>query len=303
MGRETPVATQKLGNAGSDSESGPVVANSNSGASLVLIHPPMPEIGLRRPLLKDVVVVGREDNADLTVGRGSISRRHAELRKGPDGEWCVADMGSTNGTYLNDVEVDDAELEDGDHVQFGDAIFKFVLADSASYHDKVYAVTVLDGITSIYNQRFFFGHLEKQMAKAQRVKSDMAMIMIDIDWFADLNEERGELCGDSVLRAIARRISLQAKSEYLSARIGGEEFAVFMPGAELDDALDLAESIREAVDCESFSFEGNDFEVSVSVGVAASAEGELSARQLVAEAQKQLTAAKENGRNCVAPGT
>ncbi len=261
----------------------------------------MPEIGLRRPLSRDVTVVGRDDAADLTVTRGSISRRHAELRRGPEGEWMVADMGSTNGTYLNDVEVDDAELEDGDHVQFGDAIFKFVLADSAPYHDKVYSVTVLDGITSIYNQRFFFSHLDKQMAKAQRVKSDMAMIIIDIDWFSDLNEERGELCGDSVLRTLARRISLQTKSEYLSARIGGEEFAVFMPGAELDDALDLAESIREAVDCEAFAFEGNDFEVSVSAGVAASAEGELNAREIVDEARKQLTSAKEHGRNCVAP--
>jgi len=298
VARDQPVATQKLGNAGG-ADVPPL--SPSQGASLVLIHPPMPEIGLRRPLCKSVMVVGRDDNADLTVTRGAISRRHAELRRGPEGEWLVADMGSTNGTYLNDVEVEDAELEDGDHVQFGDAIFKFVLADSAAYHDKVYSVTVLDGITAIYNQRFFFSHLDKQMTKAQRVKSDMAMIMIDIDWFSDLNEERGELCGDSVLRSLARRISLQTKSEHLSARIGGEEFAVFMPGAELDDALDLAETIREAVDCEPFAFEGNDFEVSVSLGVAASAEGELNAREIVAEARKQLTSAKEHGRNCVAP--
>lgn len=273
----------------------------NNGASLVLIHPPMPEIGLRRPLCKDVTVVGRDETADLTVTRGSISRRHAELRRGSEGEWLVADMGSTNGTYLNDVPIEDAELEDGDHVQFGDAIFKFVLADSAAFHDKVYAVTVLDGITSIYNQRYFFGHLDKQMSKAQRVKSDMALIIIDIDWFSDLNEERGELCGDAVLRSLARRISLQAKAGFTAARIGGEEFAVLMPGGELDDALELAEAIRVAVHSESFAFEGNDFEVSVSLGVAGSAEGELSARQLVAEARRQLRSAKEHGRNCVAP--
>lgn len=299
MAREQPVATQKLGSGGS----GPGVQASggSNGASLVLIHPPMPEIGLRRPLCKDVTVVGRDETADLTVTRGSISRRHAELRRGSDGEWLVADMGSTNGTYLNDVEVEDAELEDGDHVQFGDAIFKFVLADSAAFHDKVYSVTVLDGVTSIYNQRFFFSHLDKQMSKAQLVKSDMAVIIIDIDWFSDLNEERGELCGDAVLRTLAWRISLQAKAGFTSARIGGEEFAVLMPGAELDDALDLAENIREAVDSEAFAFEGNDFEVSVSLGVAASSEGELSARQIVDEARKQLTSAKQNGRNCVAP--
>ncbi len=261
----------------------------------------MPEIGLRRPLARDIVVVGRDETADLTVTRASISRRHAELRRGDEGAWLVADMGSTNGTFLNDEEVDDAELEDGDHVQFGDAIFKFVLGDSAAYHDKVYSVTVLDGITSIYNQRYFFSHLEKQMGKAERIKSDMAMIIIDIDWFSDLNEERGELCGDAVLRTLARRILLQTKSEYVSARIGGEEFSVLLPGAELDDALDVAEAIREAVHGEPFSFEGKEFEVSVSLGVAASAEGELTARQIVQEARKQLTAAKENGRNCVAP--
>ncbi|MCP4449586.1 MAG: GGDEF domain-containing protein [Myxococcales bacterium] len=301
MDRDQPAATQKLGNAGTPSDTEPLAPSGNGGASLVLIHPPMPEIGLRRPLCKSVMVVGRDESADLTVTRGSVSRRHAELRRGAGGEWQVADMGSTNGTYLNDEEVEDAGLVDGDHVQFGDAIFKFVLADSAAYHDKVYSVTVLDGITSIYNQRYFFSHVDKQMAKAHHVKSDMALIIIDIDWFSDLNEERGGLCGDAVLRTLARRISLQAKSGHVSARIGGEEFAVFMPGAELDDALDLAESIREAVDCEAFAFEGNDFEVSVSIGVAASAEGELSARQLVTEARKQLTAAKENGRNCVAP--
>tara|TARA_R110002096_G_scaffold143328_1_gene299086 strand:- start:43035 stop:43826 length:792 start_codon:yes stop_codon:yes gene_type:complete len=261
----------------------------------------MPEIGLRRPLCKEITVVGRDETADLTVTRGSISRRHAELRRGSEGEWLVADMGSTNGTYLNDVPIEDAELEDGDHVQFGDAIFKFVLADSSAFHDKVYSVTVLDGITSIYNQRYFFAHLDKQMSKAQRVKSDMALIIIDIDWFSDLNEERGELCGDAVLRTLARRVSLQTKAGFTAARIGGEEFAVLIPGGELDDALELAEAIRLAVHSEPFAFEGNDFEVSVSLGVAGSAEGELSARQLVEEARMQLRSAKKNGRNCVAP--
>lgn len=271
------------------------------GASLVLIHPPMPEIGLRRPLVKDVIVVGRDDCADLTVARSSISRRHAELRLGSTGEWMVADMGSTNGTFLNDDEVEDAELEDGDHIQFGDAIFKFVTGDGVDYHDKVYSVTVLDGLTSIYNQRYFFGHLEKQMAKGQQVKSDMALIILDLDWFSELNEERGELCGDAVLRTLARRIGLQIQPYHTCARIGGEEFAVLLPGAELDDAIELAETLRDVVACEAFAFEGSDFEVSISAGVAASAEGELNAKQIVEEARKQLTSAKENGRNCVAP--
>lgn len=301
MSRPNTEVTHKLGLAGTKAPEDQDFGQQES-ASLVLIHPPMPEIGLRRALHQDLVIVGRDDAADLTVARSSISRRHAELRRIREtGEWELADMGSTNGTFVNDEEVEDATLVNGDHVQFGDAIFKFVLGTSSAYHDKVYSLMVLDGPTSIYNQRYFFSHVDRQMSKAQQVKSDMALVIIDIDWFTELNELRGQQCGEAVLRVLARRIIGQIKGFHIAARIGGEEFAVFLPGAELDDALELAERIRKTVNNERFTFEGNDFDVSVSAGVAASAEGELAAAQLIEEAKKQLKSAKENGRNCIAP--
>lgn len=276
-------------------------ADTTQAASLVLIHPPMSDIGKRRQLGKSPIVVGRDETADFMVARGSISRRHAELRCTASGDWLVADMGSTNGTLVNEEQVEDGILEDGDHVQFGDAVFKFVAGASAQYHDQIYALTVLDGPTSVHNERYFRTHCEHLLAKAQRRRGNMSLVVIDVDWLAEIIDERGELCGDSVLRSIAGRIREHSKSSFCTARFGRDGFAILMPGGELDDAHEFAEAIREAVECEPFAYEGSDFEVSISGGVAASAEGEMLASQLIDEAQKQLRSAKENGRNCIAP--
>jgi len=280
----------------------PPANNSREVAALILIHPPMPELGQRRPLLSDVVVVGRDESADLTVARLAVSRCHAELRH-QDGEgWVVADMGSTNGTFLNEGKVDDAALNNGDHIQFGDAIFKFVVGAAAmEFHDKMVRLTNLDGLTALYNQRHFCELVYEKMAKAKRVESDMAMIVLDVDGLSALNEERGRACGDLILKSVAKRCTAKLSAGRICARIEGGEFALFLPGTELDSALLLAEELRESIANTSVSFEGRSISCTASMGVAASAEGELSAPELIAESKKQLLAAKERGHNSTCP--
>ncbi|MBL4636088.1 MAG: GGDEF domain-containing protein [Kofleriaceae bacterium] len=273
-----------------------------STASLVLIHPPMADVGLRRPLIGDVIVVGREDCADFTVARTAISRRHAEIRRVAGGAWVVADMGSTNGTFLNEEPVDDALLNNGDHLQFGDAIFKFVTGKAAmEFHDQMYRLTELDGLTALYNQRYFSEYVYEQMAKAKHVHSDMAMLVLDIDCLSETNEDSGRACGDVAIKAVAKCISKTLGKEHIAARVGGGEFAVFLRGHVLDEALQLAEELREAIAAQTVAFGGARVAMSVCVGVAASAEGELEAPQISSEARRQMVAAKERGKNCICP--
>lgn len=275
---------------------------AESTASLVLIHPPMPELGLRQPLLSDVVVVGRDESADFTVVRTAISRRHAELRRHSSGTWAVADMGSTNGTFLNEEEVDDAPLCNGDHIQFGDAIFKFVSGQEAhEFHDRIYRLTDLDGLTALHNQRFFTESLYEQMDKAKRVESDMALMVLDIDDLSSINEERGRAGGDLAIKTVAKTISKWLDDNTTASRVKGGEFAVFLRGVELGAALQRAEELRELVAQRLLALAGIPIPLRVSIGVAASAQGELDASEIVLEAQKQLSSAKERGRNCICP--
>ena len=279
----------------------PVQAAGLSQASLVLLHPPMPDIGRRRVLSKEIVVVGREDSADFPVARSSISRRHAELRC-VHGRWEVADMGSTNGTFLNDVEVEDAVLRDGDHIQFGDALFKFVQSvASYRFHDTMHELIDRDGLTSLYNRDAFIACLESTMSHAAKRETDAVLIVMDVDGLAELNQKHGRICGDMFLRRLAQNISSSTSKEVTAARIDGGEFAVLIPNMALNEALVWAEELREKIDSTEYSYEGAAYEMTISLGVAASAEGELGAGEIVLEARAQMHSAKERGRNCLCP--
>src|SRR5687767_12069796 len=82
-------------------------------ACIVLLHPPGPEIGKRTPLKEAAYIVGRDNDADLVISRSSVSRQHSRLSIGDDGEWTLADLGSTNGTFVNEEKIQVRKLLDG----------------------------------------------------------------------------------------------------------------------------------------------------------------------------------------------
>lgn len=274
-------------------------------ACIVLLHPPGPDIGRRTPLKGTNYLVGRETDADLIVNRSSVSRQHARLSQAPGGEWTVQDLGSTNGTFVNEERIGaSVGLGDGDQVRFGDAIYKFLIGSNveSAYHEEIYRMTILDGLTNVHNKRYFLDFLERELASAHRHGHALAVVMIDIDHFKAINDNRGHLCGDEALKEMCNRIRPRIRREDLFARYGGEEFAAVLTVTDLAGGVRFAESLRRMIESQAFTFEDQSFPVTVSLGVAAiQGEPDIGATSLIKRADENLYRAKEGGRNRVVP--
>jgi len=285
---KNPVAPQKT----------KVVGN----ACLIMLYPPGPNIGRRTALTDDEYVVGRVAENDIVIDRESVSRRHARLLRTPQEGWSLEDLGSTNGCFVNDVKISHQPLRDTDQVRIGDAIYKFLAGENVetAYHEEIYRMTILDGLTGVHNKRYFVEFLERELAAAQRHRHPLTLVMFDIDHFKQVNDTRGHLAGDHVLKHLASRIQPRMRREDLLARYGGEEFAAVLNSTPLIGGVKFAEDVRRRIQATPFEYDGEAFTVTASLGVAC-VDGEqgVEPNQLIARADEKLYAAKHGGRNCV----
>jgi diguanylate cyclase (GGDEF)-like protein len=165
-----------------------------------------------------------------------------------------------------------------------------------------------DPLTGLDNRRRFFAAAESELARALRYGGGVALIMADLDRFKAINDEGGHGAGDRVMEAVARAMKAQARPHDVVGRMGGEEFALVLPGADLEACMSAGERIRGAVEALQVEYEGRAFRVTTSLGCAALADGagttKVAAQALEAllrEADAALYEAKRLGRNrCVA---
>jgi len=283
---------------------------SDGEGCLVLIYPPGPDMGRRWPLGTDEIVVGRGSDCDIQIDRDSVSRRHARVYR-VDDQWFVEDLGSTNGSYINDVPIQRSPLRDGDFVKIGSAIFKFLYGSGieTSYHEEIYRMTIIDGLTGAHNKRFFLEFIEREMARCSRYGRPLSLLMFDIDHFKTINDTHGHLTGDYVLKELAKRLLHRIRKEELLARYGGEEFAVVLPETGHESAVQFAETLRRMVGGDLFEYEGDRFPVTISIGVATldfetlsqgmAPPPQMDPMEFIREADGNLYKAKRGGRNCV----
>jgi diguanylate cyclase (GGDEF)-like protein len=155
---------------------------------------------------------------------------------------------------------------------------------------------VTDHLTGLHNHRYFHERLGEEVRRASRQRTGVGLLIYDIDDFKRVNDIYGHLTGDQVLQALAAVSRATARSEDVLCRIGGEEFAVILPGAALEESLALAERLRAAVAAATFPTAGR---LTVSVGVAVSPAHSSSPRDLIACADLALLDAKATGKNRV----
>lgn len=164
---------------------------------------------------------------------------------------------------------------------------------------RLEVLSVTDGLTGLYNHRYFFERLEKEMHRAIRYKHPLSLIILDIDFFKNYNDTHGHLAGDAVLRGIAECIRSGARAVDIVARYGGEEFAVILPHIDKNGAITLAERIRNII--ASYPFPRKDTQpngnLTISLGVAELSAHAKNADSLVKLADDALYKAKELGRN------
>jgi diguanylate cyclase (GGDEF)-like protein len=168
---------------------------------------------------------------------------------------------------------------------------------NAHYVERVKQLAYLDGLTGIFNRRFFELRIEEELERARRFDFGMAVIMVDIDQFKRLNDEFGHLLGDEVLRQVSSIFSQQLRKIDVVCRYGGEEFAILLSQTSHEHAVGVAEKLRRIID--AWQFPGVPRSVTISAGVATCPEHGTNRDDLVKAADAGLYAAKQAGRNCV----
>ena len=163
------------------------------------------------------------------------------------------------------------------------------------------ALSLEDDLTGIANRRYFERTLADEWNRARRHEQQLALILLDLDHFKDLNDRRGHPAGDDCLRKVGAFLNESVKrSGEIVARYGGEEFAILLPGVDGDAAIRVAENLREGIERLAIPYgNGNARRVTASCGVAAIQPApETSSDILVASADRALYAAKHSGRTC-----
>lgn len=183
--------------------------------------------------------------------------------------------------------------------------FVFMSRDRADENNRVLAA--LDPLTGVANRRSLIAALDRDVARAQRMREPMALMMVDIDHFKDVNDRYGHPAGDRVLCSVVNVLRQRVRAQDLVGRYGGEEFMVLLPDTGLTGAEQLARELCKAVEesrCPADGVPGPGIAVTVSIGVfGGRLESGDSWDMLIAAADRALYQAKNNGRNRVEVAT
>lgn len=255
---------------------------------------------------KDETVIGRSSKAHVRLDDDRVSRNHARIRV-IDDALVIEDLRSQNGMSINGQKVKQHALKDGDKIRLGETtVLKFTYTDQLdeSFQKHMYDAALRDSLTSTFNKAFFSQRIEAECAYARRHKTNLALLMLDVDHFKRVNDVYGHPAGDRVLVNVAKAITAAVRLEDVLARYGGEEFAIICRGIELKNAVVLAERVRRKIEDLSILHEGTRIKITASLGAAAYPELPVeSGQELVALADEALLRGKRQGRNRVVVAT
>jgi diguanylate cyclase (GGDEF)-like protein len=279
-----------------------------AGASLVFVEGEA-LLGLRVPLPGEAereVVLGRDGGCNVVLPSDDVSRRHARIAAAAGARHVLADLGSTNGTFVNGARLAPlaaVTLAPGDRIALGPFTARYLAAGdpAARELEALAGLARRDALTGLPNRRAFDEALAREVARAARAGAPLAVVALDVDHFKRVNDGHGHAAGDAALRAVAARALAALRTGDLLARVGGEEFAALLPGAALADAREVAERVRLAVAAapiDAAGAPGAALALTVSLGCATLGPGEAGAA-LVARADARLYDAKHRGRNRV----
>ena len=253
----------------------------------------------------DPTVVGRGKEVQVRIDDAGASREHARFLETEDGKYVVEDMGSTNGTFVDGKRIERAELLSGDRIHIGPNVvisFAIVAAQAEHVAHQLYESSVRDPLTRVHNRRYLVERLASEFAYATRHKTQLAIIMFDLDLFKRVNDTHGHLAGDDVLREVAALVQRLVRAEDVFARFGGEEFVLLVRGIEHPNVGRFAERVRSAVERLEVAFEEMLLRVTVSLGYASITElpdAQRDSDGLLGLADDRLYKAKTAGRNRV----
>ena len=169
--------------------------------------------------------------------------------------------------------------------------------ENSLLHQRVERESLSDDLTQLHNHRFFQERLAKEVSRARRSKSQLTLLMADIDKFKSVNDSYGHRIGDMVLRRVAEILKKTIRTEDSIARYGGEEFVIILTESDRKGGMLMAERLRNAIERVTFPLEGNSISITISIGAATYPADGGEPWELIEHADQALYAAKDQGRN------
>jgi two-component system cell cycle response regulator len=253
-------------------------------------------------LLPGETVVGRNPDCNIALDFSGISRKHFSIQM-TDDQAVVSDLGSANGTYLNNQKIEQpSPLKRADIIKVGAIAMKYLPKGDTERltYDKLHEEANTDGLTKCYNKTYFNNALETEVKKCKVTGKPLTLIIFDLDHFKKLNDNYGHDAGDYVLKEKARLIRENGiRQGDIFARYGGEEFCILLPNTNLKQGFEIAERLRALVAKHEFIYDGKRLPVTASIGIADYRMGVNNGTDLFKRADSAVYKSKEGGRNQV----
>ncbi len=265
---------------------------------LVVMHGSL--LGMTYQIDDEPLVIGRSSTCGVPLDDDNASRQHVKLTRDGD-RVTLRDLDSTNGTYVNAEKVVEVELKDGDLIQVGGALFKFLRSSAveSAFFGQMYALATTDFLTGIFNRQHIISKLEQEFARALRYKRPLSVILYDIDRFKQINDKLGHLEGDQLLMDSAKLVQESIRKHDIFGRLGGDEFLIICPETPAEQMITLAERLTRKLNISHFRLKERSVKYSISVGIAGLGEKTRTPADLIKLADRALYQSKGHGGNCV----
>ncbi len=278
---------------------------SNEVSKPILLQYDGANIGKSFVLEDPVTIIGRKKDPDkvkIWLDDPSVSREHCRLEfQGTRAFVC--DLGSKNGSYVNDTPVGNtpSELCHSDVLRIGDIRMRFFAHGCAEQLvlDKVYRMSVQDRMLEIFRKDYVQQKIEEEFQLAKAKDLSLGLIFFDLDKFKSINDTHGHDAGDLVLKEVVNTVKPLVRKDQTFGRYGGEEFVLLLPRMSLDESAAFAEVIRQVIEKAVIQYDGKTIPVTLSLGVGTITRDMNSAAELIKLADNMVYESKRGGRNRV----
>jgi two-component system cell cycle response regulator len=249
------------------------------------------------------ITLGRDPDATLSLSDESTSWSHCSVvRVAETGRYNLIDLGSTNGTIVNGVKIQErVALSEGDKIFLGESVVRFSFGDAVDlrYQERLEEIVTTDPLTGMLTKRQYDATFAKVEQTARTSGSFLSVMVMDMDGLKKVNDTHGHEMGGFIIVEVSTIIRKVLDQHGHLCRFGGDEFVGCFPGLESDRALRLAQEVRLRVEEHHFESEGRIVHPTISMGVATYPDQVQEASNLFRAADRALYRAKGAGRNRV----
>lgn len=264
------------------------------------------EIGRDYRLRNSEYVLGRDSDCDIIIPDEAVSGKHIKIqlpqaKKDRDGQCRLVGLGSSNKTHVNNIEVQDVVLKNGDKILVGNTILKLEFSDEVDikYHRDIQKKIKYDALTQLLTKDSLYLALHHELHRCQQYHLPLSILIMDLDHMRKINDTFGYDTGNVVIREVGILIKKNLRKTDVSARYGGEEFLAYLSEQTKEKAHIAADYMRMVIENAPIVVGSVSIPVTISIGITQFPEDGKTIDELVSKADAALYQAKRRGRNLV----